>query len=494
MAPEARDRGQGDWRQLLDQASSTGKLMAHHSRNTDEIVAAAHSFALGHKRHDYLAQSVLWTVVETRLWDKELPVGNALAVAARMTPDRSLGNSLADAGKYLAREEGYEDKSHPTLRLTARVFKKAWDHERDSGTLDTELLTDFTRVAGLQDEAGDRAGAQITARMIVPRLLAYEKQPDFEKDEHYDSWMDHEKEMLLAHLDESENPYHQELYNTLGTEARMRVDQRISSDEALQMLHSGEIDSAFAKVREGNTQIDFTIQFVPYLARVIRSGEKEKAAGLLDRFRESFPDEFEGDQNVSLGFLPLTEVLVALDRHELLAGMIAATQVGDELDKVNAPKHTNAGIHAMRAGANIFFQDQGEDTLERFKGYLPDDLKPVSQEGFEMAKKHRETQVDELKTQVTEAIIKAERLDDSGDPEAQSAYAEVSVIEEQLAGLLPNSSFEGQIARRGAVRAAIKAGDIERAESLVDTFLGEVGIDQQLVEELQAFMPKKADN
>src|SRR5262249_39555252 len=51
--------------------------------------------------------------------------------------------------------------------------------------------------------------------------------------------------------------------------------------------------------------------------------------------------------------------------------------------------------------------------------------------------------------------------------------AEVSALEEELAKILAISESEGRIARRGAVRAALKAGDFSRAYALVECYTSE---------------------
>lgn len=79
---------------------------------------------------------------------------------------------------------------------------------------------------------------------------------------------------------------------------------------------------------------------------------------------------------------------------------------------------------------------------------------------------------DPLNTLVTSAIWRAEQLDEHGVASA-SAWAEVSSLEEELAKAIPASQPEGRIARRGAVRAALKARDFERARNLTERYLAE---------------------
>ena len=84
-------------------------------------------------------------------------------------------------------------------------------------------------------------------------------------------------------------------------------------------------------------------------------------------------------------------------------------------------------------------------------------------------------ETDELNTLVTDAIWRAQELEAVDISAAPGAWAEVSVIEEELAKAFPVSDVEGKIARRGAVRAALKAGDYARAHALAEAYLAEEG-------------------
>jgi len=95
-----------------------------------------------------------------------------------------------------------------------------------------------------------------------------------------------------------------------------------------------------------------------------------------------------------------------------------------------------------------------------------------------------------LNTLVTGAIWRAEQLDAIG-LETESAWTEVSRLEEELARQLPVSAAEGRIARRGAVRAALKAQNFARAQDLVERFAGEDGAPRALRADLREML--KAD-
>lgn len=89
--------------------------------------------------------------------------------------------------------------------------------------------------------------------------------------------------------------------------------------------------------------------------------------------------------------------------------------------------------------------------------------------------KSEASDADSLYALVTGAIWRAERLDEEASGASFAAWEEVSRLEERLAAILPAVQPEGIIARRGAVRAAIKAGDVGRAQALVERFTAEEG-------------------
>ena len=104
--------------------------------------------------------------------------------------------------------------------------------------------------------------------------------------------------------------------------------------------------------------------------------------------------------------------------------------------------------------------------------------------------------IESLYPLVTESIRHAEMLEDLGAPGAAAAHLKVSLIEEKIAGCLPASDLEGAIARRGAVRAALVARDVSRAETLVARFSSESDSSAELKEELAeliAAMNSEAD-
>ena len=99
---------------------------------------------------------------------------------------------------------------------------------------------------------------------------------------------------------------------------------------------------------------------------------------------------------------------------------------------------------------------------------------------------------DLLNTLVTGAIWRAEQLEEQGVGSVPLAWAEVSSLEEELAKALPASQSEGRIARRGAVRAALKARDFARAQSLAERYLAEKDATRTLRASLRQLLEEDA--
>ncbi len=98
--------------------------------------------------------------------------------------------------------------------------------------------------------------------------------------------------------------------------------------------------------------------------------------------------------------------------------------------------------------------------------------------------------LDELNRCVTNAIIRAESLP-AGSREAWEAFHEVSALEESIAAVVPPDDIEGEIARLGAVTAALSAGEPLRALQLAERFLAE-SPDPEIAEKLRQLV-KEAD-
>jgi hypothetical protein len=74
---------------------------------------------------------------------------------------------------------------------------------------------------------------------------------------------------------------------------------------------------------------------------------------------------------------------------------------------------------------------------------------------------------------VSSAIYRAERFNDMESPAAMDAWCDVMTYEEQLAELTEAGTVAGRVARVGAVRAAIYAGQFQDAQRLAGIYLGD---------------------
>jgi hypothetical protein len=95
--------------------------------------------------------------------------------------------------------------------------------------------------------------------------------------------------------------------------------------------------------------------------------------------------------------------------------------------------------------------------------------------------------IPDLYPRLTEAIVHAERLEDEGRAaDARAAYVYVSMLEEEVARELAAADPEGALARRGAVRAALKAQLFVRAAELAGRYVVEIETAQRSAAELRA--------
>ncbi len=92
--------------------------------------------------------------------------------------------------------------------------------------------------------------------------------------------------------------------------------------------------------------------------------------------------------------------------------------------------------------------------------------------------------LDDLNIRVTDAILRAERLPE-GSTEAEEAFRKVGRLEESIASITPPEDLEGEIARLGAVTAALSAADPLHALLLVERYLAE-GVTHEAASKLDA--------
>lgn len=84
--------------------------------------------------------------------------------------------------------------------------------------------------------------------------------------------------------------------------------------------------------------------------------------------------------------------------------------------------------------------------------------------------KNSDPRMPSLNSSVTLAIFRAERFP-LPSPEREMAFVEVSRLEEEIASICPSGTLEGDVARRGAITAAISSHDWLRATVLAERYL-----------------------
>jgi hypothetical protein len=89
---------------------------------------------------------------------------------------------------------------------------------------------------------------------------------------------------------------------------------------------------------------------------------------------------------------------------------------------------------------------------------------------------------------MTKIVDKLDRLISIALANEEKAQRRVSHLEEKMAKHTRPASIEGGIARRGAVRAAMACGDVDRAKELVKRFLAEDGATAELSAGLETLL------
>jgi len=83
---------------------------------------------------------------------------------------------------------------------------------------------------------------------------------------------------------------------------------------------------------------------------------------------------------------------------------------------------------------------------------------------------------EDLDVLVSIAIRRAELLEDARSPGAPEAWHEVMLYEERLAEITPAAEITGGIARVGAVRAALAAGQRSEAARLASLYMADASL------------------
>ncbi len=98
-----------------------------------------------------------------------------------------------------------------------------------------------------------------------------------------------------------------------------------------------------------------------------------------------------------------------------------------------------------------------------------------------------QARLDDLYARVSDAIRRSEKHQAEGlARDAMAAFLEVSLLEEEIAAILPASDPEGALARQGAVTAALDAGDVTRAMAQARYYLQDDGLSPELRADLDS--------
>jgi len=274
--------------------------------------------ALNGGDHEFSFESY-FGIAKEGLWDEDVNPDEALRLLERLPNTVDWGNMLADTGKYLAHDERFVDRGQAVLRRTATVFEEAYSAMSDEplAVRKTVLLEDYFRVADLQDEAGDRAGAQQTAETIAPHLVAMSQEIDPVMQDIDRSMLENSMSLAIAHLDGLRTPQAKELFGQITDETIRNRIVRIGLEKiAIDLLLVGRVEDSLAVFVAAST--DGPLNCWQRVKELWDRGEHETVRDFIDGLDETFPEYFRGDNELVMLMTPAIEVLNMAGKDELI--------------------------------------------------------------------------------------------------------------------------------------------------------------------------------
>lgn len=321
---------------------------------------------------------------------QEVPEGKSfikdvLGQVVTLPPVSVLCNEIANTGKEMhdSEDETMQARSKPVLRIASHMFDRRLSQLVEQHPVEEDEVFDFTRVASLQEEIGDRKGAQITAKKVLKVILHNENHPAFVADEYYGPMMDVEKNLMLSHLDAGDptspnHPLHVEVFNSLSSDkAKKEAKETTDTIRAIRLIDQERADEGFEVAHTQELGIRFTLEFTNLLDTYIKEGETEKAKVLFARFMEHDFNRLEEHPDLLLFGNTMLNVLIGVGRDDILARMVK----GSVRESDDGTRDTNnAEYFAMKAGAQI--ARKGRMDIESFQELLPEYLQGAAHEGF----------------------------------------------------------------------------------------------------------------
>lgn len=249
-------------------------------------------------------------------------------------PNPEIANEVADVGKQLSRSDAKTGEDRETgralLRFAADSFEKIVLGLPENTTLRQRfelLVMDYARIAALQDEAGDRDGAAVTASMVAPHLIALHGEGRLTKIQQ--RALDSELGLVARYIGESNPVLFDQLIKVLSQKEAYGVRRTIEEERITRLIISARGEDVRPTLRlYGEEPSSHFWHYVHRLARDETNQESlERAEWLVDNVAGVFPDLFDRADELLLNMLPVEMVLFFVGRDDLLARYYASVVV-----------------------------------------------------------------------------------------------------------------------------------------------------------------------
>lgn len=312
---------------------------------------------------------VAWEGATSIISDSSADPTHAYTLLASQAKGVSRAQELAEYGKSLDTLNPRSKRSHTVLRIASDAFVEVWEAMQDQ-PLERRIrfyTEEYTRVASLQNWAGDLEGQAITAERIVKPGESLFAEAKSNGDERLISQMNDSLRDLAGYFAGGiENPKAQRLLRITSAAGKIFDSLKLFKleDTADTLLKSGMIDAAFEvykltssfdpdetrqvlkkQGKRSEEEIEEHIRLVtgsfpgsPWGAIIELQKQPdtdEYVAQILDRIKEEFPTTYERfSYGQYLRDHAAYVVLINVNRSEELVEIIRGNAKGDEISNL----------------------------------------------------------------------------------------------------------------------------------------------------------------
>lgn len=323
----------------MESTEPAGEHIAVETYTAEEVMQRAREIAATANSHR--TQSELYEFGEKLLHSPSVEVRLASVVFEEtMEPNPMLGNSLANTGKYLSRSDETAERGKWTLACATRIFEKYCIVELDKLSCSEQisiLAQGYSRVAALQDEAGDKIGARQTALLIGPRLIELRRTVE-EVDEVDLFNLEYEMSMVAQRTGLNE-PVAQELIKLVENSSIRKLFYKVTLEkQVINFIEAGFFKQAFELYKledpEEEPSISQSNLFWSAIRSHLDSNDEERvkfADKILDAAEEHDANLYTGHDNLSIGFSDIIYVLGRMGRDTAIIDIVECSDSDDLL-------------------------------------------------------------------------------------------------------------------------------------------------------------------